>query len=73
MQHLRDMPRKLDSIIVITVLTANPESRDRIDQVIDKMFVGDERVQLVRVVGYPTTGDIAGLSRKIDEATKSTC
>ena len=61
------MAKKLDSIVMITVLTSDQERRDQIDQAIEGLFAGDERVQVIRVVGYPTTGDIADLSRKIDE------
>lgn len=58
-------PRKLDSIVMVTVLTTNPKRRDQIDQALDKAFSSDERVQVIRVVGYPNTDDITKLSRDI--------
>ncbi len=64
------MAKKLDSIVMITVLTSNQERRDQIDRAIDGMFASDERVQVIRVVGYPSTDEIADLSRKISDVTK---
>ncbi len=60
---------ELDSVVVLTVLTASPDRRDQIDRVIDKAFASDPRVQVVRVVGYSSPADIAGLASKITEAT----
>jgi len=51
----------LDTVVVITVLTVNPGRRDEIDRLIDEAFGKDPRVQVVRVVGYPSTDDVATL------------
>jgi hypothetical protein len=61
-----------DSVLVITMLTTNPERRDQLDQLLEKAFAFDSRVQVVRVVGYSTAEETSALLGQIDGASSAT-
>lgn len=62
---------KLNSVVVITVLTSDPARRDQIDRLIDNAFLADRSVQVIRVVGYPSADTIAKVVSQLDEVTKA--
>jgi hypothetical protein len=65
------MSQKTDTLVVITVLTGNAERRDEIDRIVGDALAKDDRVQLVRVVGYANKNEIATIQREIAKATQT--
>ena len=55
----------VDSVVVIMLLTTNPERRDEIDRLIDEALAKDPRIQAVRVVGYPSPSETVAITRSI--------
>lgn len=55
----------VDSVVVITLLTTNPERRDQIDRLLDEALAKDPRIQAVRVVGYSSESETVAITRSI--------
>lgn len=59
----------IDALVVITVLTSDRKRCAEIDEVIDAAFAKDPQLQVVRVVGYPSTTELETIGRTLDATT----